>query len=69
MTPADIRQRAVHFRNCGLRGDAELLDALADVVEAAEGRGHGKGYEIKSAHDRQHCPLCQALARVEALQL
>lgn len=36
MTPAEIHKRAQLNRDCGLAADAAMIDALADVYEAAE---------------------------------
>lgn len=52
MTPAEIHKRATLNRNCGLPLDADMIDALAEVYEAAK--------------DKPWL-LLEALARVEAI--
>lgn len=55
MTLVEIHKRAQLNRDCGLPLDADMIDALADVVEAVQSE-HMDALEV-------------ALARVEAIQL
>lgn len=56
MTLAEIHRRATLNRDCGLPLDADMIDALADVMEAA-----------KKVIENQPTPLSEALARVAAI--
>lgn len=64
MTPADIRRVALLARDTGSIRTADVLDALADVMEAAQERR-----QHAFAVTMQDPKLNKALDRVEALKL